>query len=155
MLNIQVAPFDTLNAATLYQILALRAEVFVVEQTCPYQDVDGLDSKAMHIMFYEEELLVAYARVFPLGVKYPDAVAISRVVVSPSRRGLSLGKQLVQKSIEVCKSLYGAALIRISAQLYLERFYTELGFTKCSDRYLEDDIPHIEMYLQLQSSSRL
>jgi ElaA protein len=133
--------FDGLAAATLYAILELRARVFVVEQRCAYADVDGLDLRAHHLWAEQRGRVIAYLRLLPAGAKYPE-VAIGRVVVDAGHRGGGLGKELVRRGI----ALAGAgAPIRISAQVYLERFYRELGFERASEPYDEDGIPHLEM----------
>jgi ElaA protein len=127
----------------LHAILRLRAEVFVVEQRCAYQDVDGLDPQAQHLWQTTDggDLAPrAYARVFAAGVRGPDAV-IGRVAVAPAARGHGTGAALMRQAIAAC----GDAAISISAQAYLEHFYAELGFARTSADYLEDGIPHLAM----------
>lgn len=139
--------FTSLTLAELYAILQLRVAVFVVEQNCPYQDVDGMDEASLHLMLHDENngALNAYARILPPQIKYNDAVAIGRVVSSSSVRNTGAGKLLMQEAINHCHRLYPNTPIRISAQLYLKAFYESLGFVQTSEMYLEDDIPHIEM----------
>ncbi|MET3875742.1 ElaA protein [Chitinophaga sp. OAE865] len=137
--------FDGLTTTELYAILHLRCEVFVVEQQCPYQDLDYADQKALHLMGTDEEgRLLAYTRIFAPGIKFEEA-SIGRVVTSPQARGKGAGRQLMERSIEVLQANYGVIPIRIGAQQYLQQFYTSLGFEQTSDTYIEDGIPHIEM----------
>ena len=138
-----IKSFTELTVTQLYDVLKLRSEIFVVEQNCVYLDADGKDEKAIHLLGYVDNKLVAYARIFAPKV-YFDNASIGRVVVAANYRKHGYGLQLVAKAIEVCKQLYPGD-ITISAQQYLERFYQSLGFRTVSDMYLEDDIPHIEM----------
>ena len=136
--------FEALTPHELYSILQLRNEVFIVEQNCPYQDCDNKDLQSQHFMGWQHDKLVAYTRLIPAGVVY-DEVSIGRVVTSPSVRGTKTGKELMQRSIDKIRELYGKNAIKIGAQLYLKRFYESLGFIQCSDTYLEDGIEHIKM----------
>ena len=136
--------FESLTPHELYSILQLRNEVFIVEQNCVYQDCDDKDQQSHHFMGWQQNKLVAYTRLIPAGVVY-DEVSIGRVVTSPSARGTKLGKELMQRSIDKIRELYGKNAIKIGAQLYLKRFYESLGFIQCSDTYLEDGIEHIKM----------
>jgi len=131
--------FDELDVAALYAILELRALVFVVEQACAYNDIDGHDRIARHL-YAEANGIAAYLRILPAGTKY-DETSIGRVVVAPAYRGTGLGKELMQRGIAAA----GAGPIRIGAQAHLERFYGELGFQRVSEPYVEDGIPHVEM----------
>ncbi len=137
-------PFADLTSLELYGILQLRSEVFVVEQNCVYQDVDGFDLNAHHVLALIESQVVAYARLLPPGAKYPDA-SMGRVVSHASVRGTGIGKLLMHTALSHCDLLWPEAAITISAQAYLEKFYQSLGFDTQSEPYLEDDIPHIEM----------
>jgi len=144
-INWQLKPFEALTAAELYNLLQLRSKVFVVEQNCAYLDADDHDQAAHHLMgFDNEQQLIAYTRLVPPGVIY-ELPSIGRVVTHPAVRRTGAGKELMKKSIASCSELFGKLPIKIGAQLYLERFYTELGFKKCSDVYLEDGIEHIYM----------
>lgn len=145
-LNWQLKKFDDLSVAELYAILQLRNEVFVLEQNCPYQDADNKDQKSLHFMGWDNDTLVAYTRIIPKGISYSEA-SIGRVVTNPKYRGTGAGKQLMQLSINHTLSQFNCNTIKIGAQLYLKKFYEQLGFVKCSDEYLEDNIPHIEMLL--------
>lgn len=136
--------FEELSNLELYELMQLRNEVFVVEQDCVYQDADGKDLQSTHLLGYEENELAAYVRIVPESVSYEGYCSIGRVVVSPKHRRKEYGKAVMNKSIEICKKEY-AENIKISAQCYLEKFYTELGFEVVSEQYLEDDIPHYAM----------
>ncbi len=136
--------FNELNVNELYGVLQLRSEVFVVEQTCVYQDMDGTDQKSFHLFCVNGSDVVACARIIPPGINYETA-SIGRVVVKKSHRGTELGKTLMRKAINAVDELFNSKKITISAQLYLNRFYNELGFTEVGEVYPEDDIPHIKM----------
>lgn len=138
--------FHELDTFELYALLQLRSEVFVVEQNCVYQDVDGYDQAAMHLMVYKDEELCAYSRLLPPGLKYESA-SLGRVVTRQSARGDGFGRALMTSALEHSQRLWPEAAITISAQHYLEKFYQSLGFTTESEPYLEDDIPHIRMRL--------
>jgi ElaA protein len=136
--------FDSLTPHELYAILALRNEVFIVEQNCPYQDVDQKDQPSYHLMGWKDGVLVAYTRLLPPGLAYLQP-SIGRVVSAPSARGTGIGRELMKESIDQCIALFGDQPIRIGAQLYLREFYISFGFHQTSDIYLEDGIRHIEM----------
>lgn len=136
--------FEDLSTAELYQLLQLRSEVFVVEQDCVYQDIDGLDQKAIHVLGYADKLVVAYARIFDSGV-YFDEASIGRVIVKETYRSKNLGHVLMKKSIAFIDQHFNSPTIRISAQQYLVKFYNYHGFKEVGEGYLEDGIPHINM----------
>ena len=139
--------FNDLSPEQLYKILQLRNEIFVVEQKCIYQDADNKDQPAFHLMgTNENDELVAYSRILPEGISYNEA-SIGRIVTSRNVRQTGIGKQLMLESIRQLYHLFGKIPIRISAQLYLEKFYCSFSFQTCSEVYLEDEIPHIEMLL--------
>lgn len=142
MLNYSCLYFNDLSLQQLYALLTLRAEVFVVEQNCPYLDPDGQDTGALHVLGYEDAQLAAYARVY---VPEPGVAAIGRVAVGKEFRGRGYGRQLMQAAMDAAAASFNAAVIRISAQRYLERFYESMGFQITSAPYLEDNIPHIGM----------
>ncbi len=136
--------FSELSLQELYELLQLRTEVFVIEQNCVFQDMDGTDDKALHLMGREQGQLIAYTRCYDKGIKYAEA-SIGRVITRGSARRSGLGHVLMQESIaRVCEA-FGTQPIRIGAQERLERFYLRNGFIKASDTYMEDGIPHIEM----------
>ena len=144
MINWILKPFAELTPYELYSILQLRNEVFIVEQNCPYQDMDNKDSKSWHLMGIEEEKLMAYSRILAPGISYSES-SIGRIVSSPAARKTGVGKKLVQESIEQIKNLFKTDTIRIGAQFYLKTFYESFGFVQDGEIYLEDNIPHIIM----------
>ena len=137
-------PFDQLPLRTLYEVLQLRSEVFVVEQACIFQDLDGSDDQAMHLLGRSGGQLVAYARCLPAGVKYVEA-SLGRVITRRSARASGMGHVLMQRAIAAIHSHWGEPPIRIGAQARLEKFYNRYGFAKAGPVYLEDGIDHIEM----------
>lgn len=139
-----IKKFNELTVDELYSLLRLRSEVFVVEQTCAFQDMDNKDQASYHLFGWKDELLAAYTRLVPPGVAY-EMPSIGRVVTSPAARGQGLGRTLMEKSIDETTRLFGSHPIKIGAQVYLREFYTSLGFKQSSDIYLEDGIEHIEM----------
>ena len=146
-LDFKIKKFEFLNTSELYDILQLRAEVFVLEQDCVYQDVDGKDQDAVHVMGYKNEKLVAYTRIFGPGAYFENA-SIGRVVVQENERAHTYGYDLMNTSIEAVERYYDETTIKISAQTYLKRFYNNLGFKEVGEGYLEDGIPHIGMIKQ-------
>jgi len=144
MINWTIKRFDELTLDELYAILQLRNEVFVVEQNCVYNDTDGKDQLAWHLIATGDKKLVAYTRILPPGISYSDP-AIGRVVTSFSNRRSGLGRELMKRSIEACEKLFGKISITLSAQVYLQSFYESLGFIVVGEEYLDDGIPHIKM----------
>ena len=144
MLDIITKTFDELSKEEVYQMLKLRAEVFVVEQECAYQDVDGKDDKALHVLGFKNNKLVAYTRVFKPGFYFKEA-SIGRVVVAKNERENKYGYVIMQASIAAIKDIFNENTIKISAQCYLKRFYNNLGFIETGEEYLEDGIPHMAM----------
>ena len=138
--------FTELDAKTLYDILKLRQDVFIIEQNCIYQDFDGKDPKAQHLYAYQSDVLIAYARLFAKDDYFADYCSFGRVVIPLSARGDGTGKALITKAIETIDELYDATPCKISAQCYLQNFYTRNGFIARGESYLEDGIPHIAMY---------
>jgi len=143
-MNWSLKKVHELTLDELYAILQLRSKVFIVEQNCIYNDVDGKDQLAWHLTGTEDGNLIAYTRILPPGIVYQEP-AIGRVVTSPSQRNSGLGRQLMTRSIEHCENLFGYTSITLSAQTYLKKFYESLGFFATGDEYLDDGIPHIEM----------
>jgi ElaA protein len=135
-----------LSAEQVYAVLAARVAVFVVEQNCPYQDLDGLDGVAEHLIAWSGADVAGYLRVLGPGTRFDDP-SIGRIITTQPFRGSGLGREVVAKGIERTRQLYPGRPVRISAQRYLEKFYGEFGFVVASQPYLEDDIPHIEMVL--------
>jgi ElaA protein len=134
-------PFAELSAIDLYTIMALREQVFVVEQKCAYQDADGIDPTARHVWAEDAAGAIhAYLRIVPAGKKFAE-VSIGRVIVAPVARGTGLGKKLMKHGLAIA----GEVPVRIGAQAYLEKFYADLGFVRMGNPYDEDGIPHIEM----------
>lgn len=143
------AQFSELTAADLYECLALRAQVFVVEQNCVYLDVDGLDHRAWHLFGFERQSgtrLCAYLRLLPPGLVYPE-VALGRIVIASEQRGSGCGNALVAEGLLGAKRLFPGHPLRINAQQYLQQFYQGFGFVTASEMELEDGIPHVQMTL--------
>ncbi|CAG9295408.1 GNAT family N-acetyltransferase [Celerinatantimonas diazotrophica] len=140
--------FCQLSVDELYQILKLRVDVFVVEQHCPYPELDGHDtySEVRHLMLYQQGKLSAYARLLAPGMTYPTA-AIGRVIVAAHARGEKLGRVLMNEAIDQCKKLWPEQPITIEAQAHLQAFYESVGFRAISDIFLEDGIEHRNMQL--------
>ena len=147
-MNIVIKYFHELTTQELYNILQLRSEVFVVEQNCIYQDIDGKDQKAVHIFFTENNKTIAYSRIFNEG-EYFENPSIGRVVVEKENRGTELGKKIMMEGEKYIKETFTNKKIEISAQKYLKDFYSELGYEFTGNEYLEDGIPHIRMIKQL------
>ncbi|MBD45463.1 MAG: GNAT family N-acetyltransferase [Flavobacteriaceae bacterium] len=143
-MNVVIKKFNDLSNFELYEILQLRSEVFVVEQDCVYQDIDGNDQKALHIIGTIENKIIAYTRCFRPGDYFREA-SIGRVVVKESQRKFKRGNQIMNNSIKAIKDHYKTNTIKISAQCYLNKFYTNLQFKPIGEKYLEDGIPHIYM----------
>jgi ElaA protein len=142
-----VTPFADLRVDELYELLTLRQLVFCVEQSCVYLDCDGKDPAALHLLGRDAAgRLVAYARLLPPGVSFVEP-AIGRVVSHPDARRTGLGRELMREAIARTRAAFGPQAIRIGAQVYLRRFYEELGFDATGPTYDEDGIPHIEMQL--------
>ena len=143
--------FHLLTVEELYAIMQLRNEVFSVEQNCVYQDADDKDQASFHLAGWDGNKLAAYCRILPAGLSY-ESPSIGRVVSSPAYRKCGCGQQLMQLAITKTLEQFNHPTITISAQFYLEKFYSHLGFQQISDIYDEDGIPHIKM--QLLSGSK-
>jgi len=144
MLNITVKSFKEIEASELYELLQLRSEVFVVEQDCVYQDLDGKDQKALHIIGKKNNRIVAYTRAFTAGDYFEEA-SIGRVVVSGEERTHGYGRVIMEASIMAVKERFKETTIKLSAQTHLKKFYNSLGFEEYGEGYLEDGIPHTAM----------
>ena len=145
-MDLVVKTFDELLPTEVYSLLQLRSEIFVVEQQCVYQDMDGKDNAALHVLGWSGNELVAYSRIFGPGDYFPQA-SIGRVAVRQSHRGKGIGLLVMKKSIEAVQTRFGSTDIALSAQSYLKDFYTDLGFIPQGNEYLEDGIPHIKMVM--------
>jgi ElaA protein len=143
-LQFKIKPFKELSNQEVYDVLRLRSEVFIVEQICIYQDIDGKDQKAIHVLGYSDGELAAYCRLFDAGY-YFDEASIGRVIVAQKFRENKWGHDLMKEAIQGIQNHFGKSQITISAQLYLQKFYEGHGFVTTSETYLEDDIPHIQM----------
>ncbi|WP_159949632.1 GNAT family N-acetyltransferase [Polaribacter septentrionalilitoris] len=143
-MNFITKTFQELNTTELYQILQIRSKVFVVEQDCVYQDVDGKDQKAIHVFGVKNDKIVAYTRIFKPGDYFENA-SIGRVVVEEKERKFGYGHDVMKASIKAIQEHYNQINITISAQVYLQKFYESHGFIKVGEEYLEDGIPHIRM----------
>jgi len=141
----KIKTFSELTTPELYEIIKARVNVFVVEQDCPYPDLDDNDQKAIHLWAENDGEVLAYCRIFDKGIKYPEA-SIGRVVTTENGRGTGLGKQLIKYALEIIENRLGTSEVRISAQDYLLKFYSDFGFQDTGKKYLEDNIPHTEMF---------
>lgn len=143
-MKIEIKKFTELSINELYSLLQLRSEVFVVEQNCVYQDIDDKDQKALHVLVKKEGKIIGYTRIFNVG-DYLSEASIGRVLVKKEERKHCYGKTIMLASINAIKEYFKEDIITISAQLYLKKFYTDLGFIVEGKEYLEDNIPHIKM----------
>lgn len=143
-ITFKIKRFNELSSVGLYYVLQLRSEVFVVEQNCVYQDIDGKDEKALHVLGYYQNELTVYSRLFDAG-NYFDEASIGRVIVRQKARKFNFGHELMRVSIAAIEENFNQTAITISAQEYLKNFYESHGFIQTSESYLEDDIPHIQM----------
>ena len=140
--------FTDLSTKELYDILQLRSEIFVVEQNCVYNDLDGLDKVAIHQFIKKEGKIIAYSRLLKPGTRFSE-FSIGRVVVKQSERGTGLGKELMEAAKNYMVNELGATKIKVSAQSYLQKFYENLGFEIVTEMYLEDGIPHFGMLYKI------
>ena len=143
-MNWEIKKFNELNVTEIYKILALRNEVFIVEQECPYLDCDEKDFKSYHLFAKENDQIVAYSRILEKGVSY-DEISIGRVIVKQSHRGKGISRKMMMKAIDFVENNLGGDTIKIQAQARLIEFYGSFGFKAISEVYLEDNIPHIDM----------
>ncbi|APV52101.1 GNAT family N-acetyltransferase [Betaproteobacteria bacterium GR16-43] len=145
MTSWRICPFDDLTPREVHDIYQARVEVFVLEQECPFQDVDGADPQCWHLFTRSDAgALVAYCRIVPPGLKFTEP-SIGRVLTTDAARRTGLGRVLMAEAVKRTKALWPDLAIRIGAQARLEKFYNDFGFEKASDMYMEDGIPHIEM----------
>lgn len=145
-LRISCLPFSALSGAQIYEILALRSAVFVVEQQCIYQDIDGNDALALHLLLTNDEgLLVAYARLFDTNVRFAGHQGIGRVIVRAEHRGSGVARLLMEQALAQCEKEFGPGSVFIEAQEHLRDFYASLGFVVSGPAFIEDGIPHLPM----------
>lgn len=144
MIEWSTKTFNDFTVNEFHDLIALRIEVFIIEQDCPYQELDGKDKKSLHVIANCEGDIVATARIVPPGISYEEP-SIGRVVIAEKYRGTGLGHELMKQTMTATHSTYGNSAIRISAQEHLIRYYNAHGFKRVSEVYLEDDIPHVEM----------
>lgn len=150
----QTKTFNELTLDQLYDALKLRVDVFVVEQCCYYPDLDGEQNQldrhpdTLHLLGYQNGMLVAYLRILAQGQSYDDYISIGRVATAKQARGTGLGHELMSEGLEVCQQYFADQDIKISAQEHLKAFYQQHGFKQVSEMYLEDNIPHIAMIKQ-------
>ncbi len=162
--NFAIKPFDNLTNVDVYHILSARSRVFVVEQHCAYQDIDGLDFDCLHLIAHQNEALIGYCRIIPPSVSPTHAgfnsenaksvCRIGRVLVLPEHRGNGLSRQIMQQAIQYCRTHYKKQPIQIAAQTYLTAFYASLGFEIVGNAYDEDGIEHIDMVLDHTKTSK-
>jgi len=143
-MEIRIKAFKELSIDELYDLLQLRSEIFVVEQDCVYQDIDGKDQKALHIIGSKDDRIVAYTRCFNSGIYFEEA-SIGRVVVAKDQRKYGLGHKIMKASLKAIQDHFKTDSIKLSAQQYLVKFYESHGFKTIGEGYLEDGIPHIAM----------
>ncbi len=150
----ELKSFEEIDTRLLYEMGRLRQEVFVVEQECWYLDFDGRDYEAHHLFAYEQgdatRRLIGYCRLLPPGMNYENAACIGRVVNRLDLRGRGLGQQITKEALRQIRQLYPEHEVRISAQSRLRKFYENLGFTATDIEYMEDNIPHTEMFYPLE-----
>jgi ElaA protein len=144
-MDVQIKAYEELSLDELYDLLALRTRIFVVEQNCPYQELDGKDKFAVHLLLLNKEELIGTLRILP-PKKAHDSIHIGRVVVSSEKRGKNLGQKIMNEALKYIHSNWGEIHIIISAQSHLQTFYEKLGFISVNNHYLEDGIPHLEMH---------
>ncbi len=142
-MTLYIKHFNELTTMELYRILRARAEIFVVEQDCVYQDLDNKDLNAWHVWYEDEDGVAAYCRVLDKGVSYEGEGSIGRVIAV--KRSTGLGYKVMMEGIRVAEEKFGQTSLRISAQQYAQGFYEKCGFVRVSEPYLEDDIPHVQM----------
>ena len=145
-MELVIKHFNELTVRELFEIYKLRVSVFVVEQNCPYQEIDDADKDAYHVCLKDESGIQAYLRVLPKGVTFQE-VSLGRVIAVKRRCGL--GSKILSEGIKFAKERFGAEIITIGAQVYARGLYEKAGFVQSSPEYLEDGIPHIIMTLQL------
>ena len=145
-MKFELKKFSDLTIENLYNLIKIRQSIFIVEQNCPYNDLDNKDQFSLHLLGYKKNELVSYARIFPPGILSPKAI-IGRILVIKKYRSQGLGASLINRSLEIIKYNFGNVAIRLEAQTYLCDFYKKFGFISKGKEYLEDGIPHVSMIL--------
>jgi ElaA protein len=149
-MKFKVKKFNKLSVDELYDLLHLRQQIFVVEQNCIYLDADGTDKDCLHLLGFVDEKIVGYARIIPAGLVYPTP-SIGRVVIDENHRGNKYAYKLMKKAIKIAMHKFEAKKITISAQLYLKDFYEKIGFKVIGKVYLDCDLPHLKMIMDIAS----
>lgn len=144
-MSIFIKKFNELTLEELYEILELRSRVFVVEQNCPYNDLDYKDQKSIHLFKKIDEKIISYIRLLPKGVSYPDSPSVGRVVTNEEFRKKGYSRDLLKRGLQYIDENFDEDTVEISAQEYLVDFYKEFGFNPEGEVYLEDNLPHIHM----------
>lgn len=139
-----IKTFNDLTNEELYKIMKARVDVFVVEQTCPYPEIDNYDQEAIHYFLSDGEEIMGYVRILPSGSRYSEA-SIGRVLVTKASRGNGYARDIMEKAIQYIRDEWKETKIKLQAQVYLEKFYVSLGFERISEEYLEDNIAHVDM----------
>lgn len=134
--------FESLTSEQIEAVFSLRQRIFIIEQQCFYEDIDGSDSRANHLLLYKNNTLAGYLRIFEPGIKFENASSLGRIVVDVPYRGTNVGKKLIKNGIEKSLKLYPKAIIKIEAQAALDKYYHQFGFRSIGDTYIVDDIPH-------------
>lgn len=150
ILEWKLKKFHELSSNELYSILKLRCEVFIVEQKCPYEDIDGKDIPSYHLFLEDNGVILSYLRIIPQGISF-DEVSIGRVLVNSLYRKNGYGREMMNKAIDFVINDMKESSIKIGAQSYLKDFYKSIGFNEISQEFLEDDIPHIYMLYEKSS----
>ena len=149
-MQVEIKHFNELTLNEFHDIIALRIQVFVIEQDCPYQELDGKDKVGYHLILRDlEGVLIGTTRILPKGISYPE-FSIGRVVVTKNFRYLKLGHLLMEESMQFIEEKFGKQDVRLSAQTHLVKYYASHGFASTGKEYLEDGIPHTEMLLKVQ-----
>ena len=151
-MNLHVKRFEELSVQELYHIMKLRVDVFVVEQKCPYMELDNRDQDSLHVWYEEDGVLQAYLRIMDKGIE-SEFVSIGRVIAA--KRNCGMGNRILSEGIRTAKAQLGADKIYLEAQVYAKPFYEKHGFRQISDEFLEDGIPHVKMLLDCTSEKTM
>ena len=148
-MEFDIKAYRDLSLDEFHDLIALRIQVFVIEQDCPYQELDGKDKKGFHLIVKSNHKIIATTRILPAGVSYPE-ISIGRVVVDENFRKLKLGHEIMRHSLDFIYKEFGNTPVKLSAQKHLEAYYEKHGFLSTGKEYLEDGIPHVEMLKNTQ-----